>query len=318
MKLADELGFAIDRALTSRRTEPRFRVFKNGALDYRACAAVARHWKVDGGRPDEQLERIAGPGAVLAVNDIASWNDAIRLSLATDTRTLPPSISGKTMRTSDVYAFVSTSEGWTAFGAHVDFEYSIIIDLYGAGRDVLTWPAGSNYGQRMDGAKSFFGISFDWEEYIESSTRERISPGDVAVVSPRQPHIFHANGSGFFLGLSTEETNGSDSDCSLSDLAKGPAFIPKNDVTLAQSVWADADPPRVRFVDGELAQVNQRRLSYGNSSIVLSTDEYNLIQSDSLEAVVRQYQSNATAIVRSIVAKLLMIGAVVVYSDSKK
>lgn len=316
MDLSNELRVAIDRALTSQKAEPRYRVFKDGNLNYRACAAVSRQWTADAGKPQNQLRDIAGSGSVLALNDVAAWNDKIRQCLIEDSRLLPSSVSGSGIETTDVYAFVSTTSGWTAFGAHVDFEHSIILDLDGAGRDVVTWPEGAQYGQRMSEAKAFFGISFDWEKCSEDSTTSRISPGEIAVIRARQPHIFHANGPGMFLGLSTVGKNESNVGSSVSELASGAALVPKHDSGLVHSVLNDAVPPPVKLVQSPDLESSFNGLRFRSNSVAISTEERNLITSNTAAGVVASYGAGSSRIIRAVTAKFVMIGAAIVHANS--
>lgn len=316
LSLTNELRAAIDRALTSQKAEPRYRVFKDGKLDYRACAAVAGKWRQNAGKPQDQLREIAGSGAVLALNDVAAWNDGIRRCLLDDQRILPPTVSGGDIEATDVYAFVSAGAGWTAFGAHVDFEHSIILDADGAGRDVLTWPEGAQYGQKMNEAKSFFGISFDWERHAGESTRNRIGPGDVAVIRSRQPHIFHANGPGMFLGISAEGQNGTGTGSPISGLAAGKAWAPKHDSALAAEIMTSPIPPKIRIpVKLEIRHSRTGIHLHGNS-IAITSHERGIIDSQGIEGVIASYGPGSSPAVRTLTAKLVMIGAAIVPTGS--
>ncbi|ACL38388.1 hypothetical protein Achl_0389 [Pseudarthrobacter chlorophenolicus A6] len=316
MDLSHELGVAIDRALTSQTSEPRYRVFKDGTLDYRACNQVARRWKAGAGKPQDQLREIAGNGAVLALNDVAAWNDNIRRCLTEDSRPLPATVSGDDVVTTDVYAFVSTAAGWTAFGAHVDFEHSIILDLDGAGRDVVTWPEGARYGQRMNDAKAFFGISMDWKEWLADSTRYRLAPGDIAVIRARQPHIFHANGPGMFLGISTVGHNTSSLGSSVSELAAGAALVPKHDSDLVSRITNAAVPPPVRLVDSVDLEVTPDGLRSHGKYVALSSTERNLFTANTAANIVAAFGAASPPAIRTVIAKLVMIGAAIVHPNT--
>ena len=316
VSLTDQLRIAIDSALTSRKAEPRYRVFRDGNLDYRACADVANKWRQDGGKPQDQLREIAGSGAVLAVNDVPAWNDGIRRHLLGDQRILPATVSGGDIQATDVYAFISADAGWTAFGAHVDFEHSIILDADGAGRDVLTWPEGARYGERMNEAKSFFGISFDWEQHSEESTRQRIGPGEVAVIRSRQPHIFHANGPGMFLGISTEGQNGTGAGSPLSQLATGKAWVPKHDSALFQAIMTSPIPPPIS-IPAELGiHHSSAGINFRGNSVALSPQEHRIVESQSFGSIVASYGTGSSPAVRALTAKLVMIGAAIASKDS--
>lgn len=316
LSLTDELRVAIDSALTSQKAEPRYRVFRDGNLDYRACADVAKQWRQDAGKPQDQLREIAGSGSVLALNDVAAWNDGIRRHLLEDQRILPPAVSGGNIEATDVYAFISAGPGWTAFGAHVDFEHSIILDADGAGRDVLTWPEGAQYGQRMNEAKSFFGISFDWEKYAGESTRNRIKPGEVAVIRSRQPHIFHANGPGLFLGISTEGQNGTGAGSPISQLAAGKAWVPKHDSALVQAIMTSTVPPPISLSAKSGIHHSSTGIHFHGNSVALSAQEHRIVESQTIAGIVASYGTGSSPAVRALTAKLVMIGAAIVPTGS--
>jgi len=312
LSLTNELTAAIDRALTSRKAEPRYRVFKDGNLNYRACADVAMKWRQHGGRPQDQLREIAGGGSVLALNDIAAWNDGIRQCLLDDQRMLPPTVSGGDIEATDVYAFISAGAGWTAFGAHVDFEHSIILDADGAGRDVLTWPEGAQYGQRMNEAQSFFGISFDWKKYAGESTRNRIGPGEVAVIRSRQPHIFHANGPGMFLGISAEGQNGTGAGSPISQLAAGKAWAPKHDSALVEEIMTAPIPPPISISRESGIRHSSTGIHFHGNFVAISSHEHKIIESQTIGGIIASYGPGSSPAIRALTAKLVMIGAAIV------
>jgi hypothetical protein len=312
MDLANELGRAIDRALTSTKAEPRYRVFVNGALNYRACADVARRWSARAGDPVRQLRAVVGDNAVLALNDLGSWNADLRRCLAADDRPLPAAVAAGGAETVDVYAFVTTSPGWTAFGAHVDFEHSIILDLAGAGRNVVTWPEGASYGQRMDDAEAFFGISFDWQGHAGSASTSTVVPGEIAVVRARQPHVFHANGAGMFLGLSCVGGDPEGVDVPVSTLAQGSAFIPSRDVDFLESITSGDDPPRVTLRGRPEVDVANRLMSFAGRSVTLTEEERDrLMAGRALELILDDYEKRRRTGFRALIAKLVLVGAAV-------
>lgn len=321
-KLARELDRAIANALTSTMTEPKYRVFKNGKLDYRYCAKLARVWSDSGASAIKQLCEIAGGNTVLAVNDVASWNDSIRRTLIGDYRPLPTSVAGQHFETIDVYAFISSGPGWTDFGAHIDFEHSIIFDLEGSGRDVLTWIEGADYGQRLNDASAFFGISFDWEEYITAAERQVLRPGDIAVIRARQPHIFHANGPGMFLGLSTKGHQGKPTETvPVSSMIRGAAFAPRNDPSIIRDFWKSGQLPRISIIRHPELDINTGTLSLFGRTIQIDATEIDLIISgctsvsqDLFVDFANQYNAtkNAPLHMRKLAAKFVLIGAAVV------
>ncbi|MDO4630987.1 MAG: hypothetical protein Q4A82_01670 [Corynebacterium sp.] len=197
-ELAKAVSAAVDNALTNRIREPRYRVFRNGLMDYEACIKAAKEWIPDSGRPDLALRSIFGDGAVLAINGIAQWNHEVRDAISSILPDLNSKISNLNNKLIDSYTFISSSEGSTAFGAHIDFEDSVIVDLAGCGRVIRTWKPGADFGAILPGAPTHFGTSMDWYMYSEDSSVAILSPGDIGVIAANEPHIFHALGPGFF------------------------------------------------------------------------------------------------------------------------
>ena len=327
MNLARELDRAIANALTSTKTEPKYRVFKDGKLDYRDCANLARTWSKAGAPAYKQLRELLGESAVLAINDIASWNDGIRRALAGDSRLLPATVAGEDFETVDVYAFVSSGAVWTPFGAHVDFEHSVIIDLEGSGRNVITWAEGADYGQRMNHAKSFFGLSFDWEDYITTSAKQHLLPGEIGIIHAHQPHIFHANGPGMFLGLSTlgPRTVGHNlaqtRTAPISSVIHGASFVPKNDPDIIVKFAKQLQPPRIIMATPPVVDIDAATLCLFGRTVRLDSIEIDLITAGRKSTPLNQFisfinQYNAFGhnypSMQVLAAKLVLIGAAVV------
>jgi hypothetical protein len=303
-------------------TEPKYRVFKNGKLDYRYCVKLARFWSDSGASSIKKLCDIAGENTVLAVNDVASWNDGIRRTLIGDYRPLPSSVAGQHFETNDVYAFISSGPGWTSFGAHIDFEHSIIFDLEGCGRDVLTWIEGADYGQRLNGASAFFGISFDWEEYVTTAERQVIRPGDVAVIRACQPHIFHANGPGMFLGLSTtgHQQGKLTKTVPVSSMIRGAAFAPRNDPSITRDFCKSWKGPRISIIHHPELDINNGTLSLFGRTIQIDTIEIEIISGctsvsrDIFSDFASKYNATkkASLHMQKLAAKFVLLGAAVV------
>lgn len=199
--LSEAVGIAIDNALKSRIEEPKFRVFVNGRLDYSACVRLAREWHPCNGEPHRVLKNILGDQAVLALNQVARWSHEVQRALSASNLAISGVRPGYSLLV-DTYVFVSSSSGLTPFGAHVDFEDSLIIDLAGEGRDIRIWDKGACYGAIQDGASGNLGISFDWWRYREGSRIVHLGPNGSFLIPARAPHIFRALGPGFFLGIS--------------------------------------------------------------------------------------------------------------------
>ncbi|MHA6751676.1 hypothetical protein ACX31A_12475 [Dermacoccus nishinomiyaensis] len=238
MNASEQLDIAIGNALTSRTNEPNFRVFVNGKLDYKAAVSTLNQWDSGSGVPAyEQLRNIVGPAAVLALNDVASWNAGISRELANDHRLLPRDISHDPTLV-DTYAFVSSGEGVTPFGAHVDFEHSIILDLAGAGRTINIWPVGAEYGAPISAARGIAGTSFSWDDHSDQSREVPLTPGDLGVIRAGEPHVFRAHGAGMFLGLSMHGTDASQP-VTVRAAAHGLPAIPLKDPKILQHLGSN-------------------------------------------------------------------------------
>lgn len=210
MSLVEALNRAIFNALNARDREPRYRVFRNNSLDYTLCSALPKLWRADKEMAYLQLEQLFGKGVCLVVNEIAKWNAELGRALQSDTQVKDKLASCAGLRIVDTYTFISSSAGWTAFGAHVDFEHSIILDVAGKGRDIYVWQAGKNVGQLKQDARSFFGISFDYYKHLQTAHLTTLAPGQIHMIPKMEPHVFHANGPGMFIGLSCVEAKGKD------------------------------------------------------------------------------------------------------------
>lgn len=222
MSFAQALDRAVSKALRSRQTEPKYRVFKNTGLDYVLCRKIPAVWERNAGASYEQLARIAGPKTCMAVNDIAAWDAELGLHIrrALDKTGILNQFSHP--RIIDTYTFISSSSGWTPFGAHVDFEHSLILGAGGAQRTIYTWDIGTDIGQLKADASSFLGLSFDYADRLRDAKRIDLSPGDQAVIKAMEGHVFYASGGGMFVGVSCVE--GEEAVCDHS-----PALAPTKD-----------------------------------------------------------------------------------------
>lgn len=279
MCLLDEaVSTAIDNALTCRTREPRFRVFRNGMMDYKSCVRVANAWVPGLGFPHEQLREILGEGAVLAVNQLASWSHYVRdacRTFSTFVEALPP--LGE-IEVVDTYSFVSSSAVETPFGAHIDFEDSIILDLKGAGRRVYTWPVGSSYGEILPGSLTHFGTSFRWREFETASTCSYIFPGESLVIPAWKPHVFESLGAGFFFGISSKESTGAGKSFSIADLVGGYSFFPFNDDLYVESLIDSLDAGYVIDNFSHLSIVGDRFAYFSGRKVSLSEGEMDVLK----------------------------------------
>lgn len=205
MSLAQALDRAVGKALQSRRNEPKYRIFKNTGLDYVLCRKIPEVWERDAGTSYKQLAQIAGRKTCMAINDIAAWDAELGLHIrrALDKTGVLNQFSNP--RIVDTYTFISSSSGWTPFGAHVDFEHSLILGVGGAQRTIYTWDIGTDIGQLKEDAASFLGLSFDYADRLQDAKRIDLNPGDQAVIQAFEGHVFYASGGGMFVGVSCIE-----------------------------------------------------------------------------------------------------------------
>lgn len=163
------VSIACNRALSSTSLEPRVRLWIDGRLDYQALNKLIACWGTVKGDLHERLKQICGPNAVLALNGVAGWNVQVGENLQGFSSVVSDAFGAGGKRLVDTYCFVTSGSAETAFGAHVDFEDSVIVDLSGVGRVVREWPVGAPYGALKNGAAGHLGSSFDWGPYADRS-----------------------------------------------------------------------------------------------------------------------------------------------------
>lgn len=144
--LRTAVSIACNRALSSTSLEPRVRLWIDGRLDYQALNKLTACWGTVKGDLHERLKQICGPSAVLALNGVAGWNVQVGENLQGFSSVVSDAFGAGGKRLVDTYCFVTSGSAETAFGAHVDFEDSVIVDLSGVGRVVREWPVGAPYG----------------------------------------------------------------------------------------------------------------------------------------------------------------------------
>ncbi|MEO1538383.1 MAG: hypothetical protein AAFR73_11710 [Pseudomonadota bacterium] len=254
MSLAQALDRAVSKALQSRRTEPKYRVFKDTGLDYVLCRKIPEVWERDAGASYDQLARIAGSKTCMAVNDIAAWDAELGLHIrrALDKTGVLDQFSNPHII--DTYTFISSSSGWTPFGAHVDFEHSLILGAGGAQRTIYTWDIGANIGQLKQDATSFLGLSFDYADRLQDANRIDLSPGDQAVIKALEGHVFYASGGGMFVGISCVEGDDAAYDHS-------PALAPTKDFEVPAFLDARSTEP-LRWSDA--AEIHNDSVASGD------------------------------------------------------
>lgn len=266
MAIAQSLDRAVSKALMSRKAEPRYRVFKNTGLDYVLCRKIPDVWERGEETSHKQLNRHAGPNTCLAVNDIAAWDAELGVEIR---RTLEA--SGVLNRFSnprivDTYTFISSSSGWTPFGAHVDFEHSLILGISGAERTIYTWDIGTDIGQLKSDASSFLGLSFDYEGQLGSARKVDLKPGDLSVIEAMEGHVFYANGGGMFIGVSCVESD-------LEANTYGPELAPSKDPEVADFLNAQRSN-QIRWSNS--AKIHENKISNGHLEFMASPEAVNI------------------------------------------
>ncbi|CAH7193594.1 conserved hypothetical protein [Vibrio chagasii] len=202
------INSSLNSALNSTMIEPTYRVFKGQSLDYRACTLIPKLWGDCDQPPHEHLREIVGEGYCLAINELSKWS--LLLTREINALLLESKILAryKNPDLKDVYIFISTSENWTPFGVHRDFEDSIIVDIDGSGRCIYEWPNENDveFDFPIIDARSFMGITFDYVDKLPFAQCVRLKNGEYHNVKSKVLHIFKSNGPGLFIGLSCVES----------------------------------------------------------------------------------------------------------------
>lgn len=274
--LRTAVSVACNRALGSQSIEPRVRVWIDGKLDYQGLNKLIKDWGTAEGLPHERLQQICGPTAVLALNGVASWNHEVGHILNKLAQPICESLQSNSNTLVDTYCFITGGPGETAFGAHVDFEDSLIIDLSGVGRVVREWPIGSAYGALKDGAAGHLGSSFNWPEFAKDSRLHLLTPGQMHNIPALAPHIFHALGAGFFLGLSVL-TNSNPTESEFLDLHSRP-LRPVNDLEfLGQHDFSGVKSDVLKGFD-ESVDTSAMRIRWKGKNVRISDAELSTIE----------------------------------------
>jgi len=100
----------------------------------------------------------------------------------------------KSPKLTDIYMFVTSSENWTPFGIHQDFEDSIIIDISGSGRDIYFWENGSPFKSKVVDSKSFMGIDLSYTKHLSSAKKVTLKNGDIFNIPKGKKHDVHGKG----------------------------------------------------------------------------------------------------------------------------
>lgn len=201
------INSAINSAMNSTRIEPKYRVFHQHYLDYRACSSIVHQWGECQVEPQDHLKALYGEGYCLALNDITKWSLPLTLQVFDYIREHDLLADYKCPKLVDVYMFLTSSANWTPFGIHQDFEDSHIIDVAGAGRELYLWEEQAPFQPKVTNSERFTGIHLDYEPLLPSAKRLSLHPGQHYNVRQGVMHIFHALGPGVFIGLSCEESD---------------------------------------------------------------------------------------------------------------
>ncbi len=199
------INSAINSAMSSTRIEPKYRVFRHHCLDYKACSNIVHRWGRCQTLPQAHLQALYGEGCCLALNEITKWSLPLTLQVFSYISHYKLLARYRCPKLVDVYMFLTSSENWTPFGIHQDFEDSIIIDVSGAGRDLYLWETQAPFQPKVANARRFTGIHLDYESLLPGARRLSLHNGAHYNIRQGVMHIFHALGPGVFIGLSCEE-----------------------------------------------------------------------------------------------------------------
>lgn len=238
----------------------------------------------------------------MAFNCVANWNVQIGNALKDISDTVYDAIVSGGKCLADTYCFITGGSADTAFGAHVDFEDSVIIDLAGSGRVVREWLRGASYGALKNGAAGHLGSSFKWEPYAADSRLEVLVPGSIYNIPTLCPHLFHTLGAGFFQGLSVVRCS-SVSERDVFDV-NVEALRPINDLDFLAS--HDFIPVARQVLDSfdRSFDVGLSAIRCRGRRISLTHDEI-----DSVEAVCRDGNLKERGGFNTVAAKLYHLGA---------
>lgn len=292
---------AIKTAFDEQTSEPRFRVFINGCLDYRACVHVAKEWNHHPGPPHIRLRDIVGDNAVLALNALGSWNEDFSKIFRHHYKELQGALGCNSFTIHDLYTFISTSRGFTPFGAHIDFEDSGIFDLEGAGRKITVWPEGEEYGAMRKNAEAFYGISFEWKQYMDAAHSWNLSPTQYAVIPRLVPHLFEALGAGYFFGVSFRP-QAHEVSSNLQNHRDQPGLTPSNDPDFKETAVQLALSNSLKWLPIALNNLEGEFLNNGTIRVRLTKEELTL-----MDTKTSPIQKNKEPI-RSLVTKLVKLG----------
>ncbi|MER2496046.1 hypothetical protein ABS858_08080 [Vibrio neptunius] len=198
---------AINSAMNSTRIEPKYRVFHQHSLDYKACSNIVHRWGECLVEPQEHLNTLYGSGYCLALNEITKWSLPLTLQVFDYIHSNELLLSYDCPKLVDVYMFLTSSSNWTPFGIHQDFEDSHIIDVAGSGRDLYLWEEKPPFQPKVVNSERFTGIHLDYKPLLPSAKCLSLKPGQHYNVRQGVMHIFHALGPGVFIGLSCEESD---------------------------------------------------------------------------------------------------------------
>lgn len=176
-------------------SNPRLRVFSDNRLDY---PAIERFCYDTAPTTDafEFLETQVSAPACIGMNELESWDAALREVAAAE---LIPGLAPYLRRTesrADLYAFLTTG-GWTPFGLHNDSEPSLVINLGPSDRELWVWDpaalADLDRGRRT---------TLDFQHFLPAATHHLVlAPGDFAAIPANWFHVFRSHGRSTLFGI---------------------------------------------------------------------------------------------------------------------
>ena len=267
LNIETSMNKAISKALLSREVEPKYRVFRKNSLDYKACRKLPELWRESQLPSYRQLKSTIGNGVYLALNNVAKWDAELCEAISSKVQSNSKFSDLKNMKILDVYTFVSSSGGWTPFGAHIDFEHSFIFGVSGGPREIYIWDAGKEFGALIENGRSFSGLSFNFDKYINNARKVSISKGESIIIKKFEGHVFHAKSAGSFLGISCEDASETDLFCD--------ALVPSYDNQIMQYIGLRGD----YFIEwNKFADLNGSKLIVKKDNFQLSDKVKDTVQ----------------------------------------
>ena len=199
---------AIRTASSARDGSFGLRAFADFSLDYRLSDALASTEPgPDAADAVAWLTGFRPQGASAAINRLARWNLSLFDWYSDRIGDLERIAGWDPFGGFDTYAFVSSPEGWTPFGIHLDREPSLIYHLGPGRKEVWIWPAGEPSSETFESTVARNGYSFDFETHLPAADTFTLEPGDFLCIPAGFYHVFRNVEASAFLGLTPFPSN---------------------------------------------------------------------------------------------------------------